>query len=139
MKSRVLIACICVLFTGLMAFKPDPISEKLVRKWELVGVKTPSIKILEEELRMKNGNVVMEFLENGYCIIRPTKSEAGIKKNKWTLKKEEKETYIVMEADNGFGEPIKQNMVIEEISTKKLVLSVGLNKDKEVYTYKALK
>jgi hypothetical protein len=128
-----------MLLLGAMAFKPDPTTEKLVRKWELVGVQTANMKISEEEIRSKNSNIMMEFLGNGYCIIRPIKAEAAIKKNKWTLKKEEKETYIIMEADNGFGEPFKQNMIIEELSTKKLVLSVGKDKDKEIYTYKALK
>lgn len=136
---RVLMSSICVLLLGAMAFKPDPITEKLVRKWELVGVKTASMQISEEEIRSKNGNVIMEFLGNGYCIIKPTKTEAAIKKNKWTLKKEEKATYLIMEADNGFGESFKQNMSIDELSNKKLVLSVGQDKDKEIYTYKALK
>lgn len=135
---RVLMS-MCILLLGAMAFKPDPITEKLIRKWELVGVKTANMNISEEEIKSKNGNVVMEFLGNGYCMIRPTKSEAAIKKNKWNLKKEEKAIYLIMEADNGFGESFKQNMVIEEISTKKLILSVGQDKDKEIYTYKALK
>lgn len=136
-KFHLFLCTLClVLFTN---FKPDPIVRKLTRKWELVGVKTASMQIQESELRAKSANTTMEFFENGNCIVRPAKSEAMIKKNKWTLLKNENTISIVIEADNGFGEPFKQTMLIEEISAKKLVLSVGKDKDKEIYTYKAIK
>lgn len=122
----------------LMAAKPDPIFDKIIRKWQLVGIQTSSLHISEAELKAKNNIVIMEFVENGYCLIKTTQA-TSVQKNKWDLHKDDKEIYILMESDNGFGEQVKQKMKIEEISKKKLVLSVGVDKDRELYTYKALR
>lgn len=129
---------ILLLLTCLSSVLESPIQKQLIRKWELAGVQMSKNFISAEELKRKNGNLSMQFFEDGRCIIK-TNNQAAPKQNKWILEETEKDAFLIVEAENDFGGKVKSRFRIEEISVKKLVLSIGDKQDKEIYSYKAIK
>lgn len=118
----------------------NPIRKQIIRKWELSGVQMSKNYISAEELKRKNGNLMMQLFEDGRCIIKANHPQAFPKQNKWHLEEDETNTFLVVEAENDFGGKVKSKFRIEEISAKKLVLSIGeKTQDKEIYYYKAVK
>ncbi|GAB4123756.1 MAG: hypothetical protein OHK0045_03690 [Raineya sp.] len=95
--------------------------------------------ISAQELKRKNSNLTMQIFEDGRCVIRANNAMAVPKQNKWSLEEIEKEAFLVIEAENDFGGKVKSRFKIEEITTKKMVLSIGETQDKEIYFYKAIK
>jgi len=81
----------------------------------------------------------MQLFEDGKCIIKAKNPQAAPKQNKWTLEENETTAFLVIEAENDFGGKVKTKFKIEEISAKKLVLSIGEKQDKEIYYYKAVR
>jgi len=121
-----------------IAFK-SPIQKQLIRKWELSGVQMSKNFISAEELKRKNGNLTMQFFEDGRCLIKSNNPQAIPKQNKWVLEEIEKDAFLIVEAENDFGGKVKSRFRIEEISVKKLVLSIEETQDKVTYFYKAIK
>ena len=118
----------------------SPIQKQITRKWELSGVQISKNYISAEELKRKSGNLSMQLFEDGRCIIRANNPQAVPKQNKWSLEEDEINAFLVIEAENDFGGKVKSKFKIEEISSKKLVLSIGeKTQDKEIYYYKAAK
>lgn len=131
---------ILVLLTYLHScFVANPIEKQLTRKWELVGVQMFKSFIGTDELKRKNSSLTMQIFEDGRCVIRADKPQAIAKENRWFLESTEKENFLIIEAENDFGKKIKSKFKIEEISNKKLVLSIGEAQDKETYYYRAVR
>jgi len=126
-----------LVFVWLIASFVNPIQKQIARKWELSGMQISKNFISAEELKSKNANTTMQLFENGNCVIKSSNPQAVPKQNKWTLEEDGKNTFLVIEAENDFGGKVKTKFKIEEISAKKLVLSVGEKQDKEIYYYKA--
>jgi hypothetical protein len=130
---------ILLLLTYFNSFWENPIQKQLTRKWELVSVQMSKKIISAEELKRKNNNLTMQIFEDGRCIIKANNPQAVAKQNKWLLEANEKENFLIIEAENDFGGKVKTKFKIEEISTKKLILSIGEAQDKETYYYKSIK
>ena len=130
---------ILLLLTCLSSVLESPIQKQLIRKWELAGVQMSKNFISAEELKRKNGNLSMQLFEDGRCVIKANSAQAVPKQNKWILEEIEQEAFLIVEAENDFGGKVKSRFRIEEISVKKLVLSIGDKQDKEIYSYKAIK
>jgi hypothetical protein len=128
-----------LVFVWLIASFVTPIQKQIARKWELSGVQISKNFISAEELKSKNATITMQLFEDGRCIIKANNPKAIPKQNKWILEKDDKTTFLVIEAENDFGGKVKTKFKIEEISTKKLVLSLGEKQDKEIYYYKAVR
>lgn len=116
----------------------DP-QKLLIRKWELQSIRMGNSTITFQELKAKKAGVQMIFTENGKCIVIPQSAKALPQENRWSLWQENEQWILEIEATNDFGRKIKQNLKIEKISKKELILSLGEKDDKEIYTYKASK
>ncbi|MGD1843704.1 MAG: lipocalin-like domain-containing protein [Thermonemataceae bacterium] len=125
------------LLSSISFFGQQNDPEALVGKWELVEIDMHRLRLGEEALKAKKQNVVMEFkADQTYSIISPLR-QAKVKTNQWKLTEEGKK--IVLTSEDSFGKKYDQVFVIEQLNKELLVLSVGEEVDKEVYTYKALK
>lgn len=116
----------------------DP-QKLLIRKWELQSIRMGNSTITFQELKAKKAGVQMIFTENGKCIVIPQSAKALPQENRWSLWQENEQWILEIEAINDFGRKIKQNLKVEKINKKELILSLGEKDDKEIYTYKASK
>jgi len=130
---------VLLLSAWLNIASESPIRKQIARKWELSGVQMSKSFISAEELKSKNATITMQLFEDGKCIIKAKNPQAAPKQNKWTLEENETTAFLVIEAENDFGGKVKTKFKIEEISAKKLVLSIGEKQDKEIYYYKAVR
>jgi hypothetical protein len=136
MKKIIFLTPFVAFFMFFQGFSQKDIRKTLLQKWILIEIKMDKRIITEQELQSKD-RMVMEFQENGKCLLIPSNRKAQIKTNRWVLGEDDKT--IIINSKNDFGGELRQNMLIEEISNKKLVLSAGEGKDKETYTYKQFK
>lgn len=110
----------------------------LVRKWELTEIQLDKLRIGEQELRDKKGNTLMEFREDGSCLITPALKDAKAKINRWRLAEDDSKLIITSKEEQS-AKNYNQKFSIDKLSSKVLIISVGEKTDREVYTYKAIR
>ena len=103
-------------------------------RWELTSLTMGARTIESAELRKKKNNMNMEFQEEGACTVIPSIQEAPIKKNKWRWEEEGK-TLVIITLDEK-NKRVNQTFKVEKLTPKILVLSIGENKNREIFTYK---
>ena len=121
---------------------PTDLRDQLARKWLMIEMTMNGKKYDEKWLERQRQNglaSVLEFHKNGACQVHiHTKGIGGrtqkkTTNNKWQLSEDGKQLTIKTE-----GEP-SQVFDVVKISSKKLILSVGAEKEKQVFTYKSIK
>jgi hypothetical protein len=110
----------------------------LVRKWELVEIQLDKLRLGEQELRSKNGNTLIEFREDGSCLITPALKDAKAKVNRWRLAENDSKLIITAKEEQS-AKNYNQKFNIEKLSGKLLIISTGEKSDREIYTYKAIR
>lgn len=110
----------------------------LVRKWELVEIQLDKLRLGEQELRSKKGNTLIEFREDGSCLITPALKDAKAKINRWRLAEDDSKLIITSKEEQS-AKNYNQKFSIDKLSSKVLIISVGEKTDREVYTYKAIR
>ncbi len=110
----------------------------LVRKWELVEIQLDKLRLGEQELRSKKGNTLIEFREDGSCLITPALKDAKAKINRWRLAEDDSKLIITSKEEQS-AKNYNQKFSIDKLSSKVLIISVGEKNDREVYTYKAIR
>lgn len=110
----------------------------LVRKWELVEIQLDKLRLSEQELRSKKGNTLIEFREDGSCLITPALKDAKAKINRWRLAEDDSKLIITSKEEQS-AKNYNQKFSIDKLSSKVLIISVGEKTDREVYTYKAIR
>ncbi len=109
-------------------------TKALCYRWELTNLTMGKRTIETAELRQKRNNMNMEFQEEGACTVIPSIQEAPIKKNKWRWEEEGK-TLVIITLDEK-NKRVNQTFKVEKLTPKLLVLSIGDEKNKEIFTYK---
>ena len=122
-----------LLFLSLKSHAQDA-TKAICYRWELTSLTMGARTIESAELRKKKNNMNMEFQEEGACTVIPSIQEAPIKKNKWRWEEEGK-TLVIITLDEK-NKRVNQTFKVEKLTPKILVLSIGENKNREIFTYK---
>jgi hypothetical protein len=129
---------LCVSF----CVQPTGVREQISRKWLMIGVEMNGKKYGEEWLERQRQNglaSVLEFQKSGACQVHVyTKGPQGRTQkkttlNKWKLSEDEKQLTILTD-----GAP-PQIFTIMKVSSKRLTLQMQVEKETQVFTYKAVK
>lgn len=128
--------CLCFLF--YLPAQAQKARKDLVRKWELTEIQLDKLRIAEQELRNKKGNTLIEFREDGSCLIIPALKDAKAKVNRWRLAENDSKLIITAKEEQSTKNH-NQKFNIEKLSSKLLIISVGEKSDREIYTYKAIR
>ena len=122
-----------LLFLSAKSHAQDA-TKAICYRWELTSLTMGARTIESAELRKKKNNMNMEFQEEGACTVIPSIQEAPIKKNKWRWEEEGK-TLVIITLDEK-NKRVNQTFKVEKLTPKILVLSIGENKNREIFTYK---
>ncbi len=122
-----------LLFLTSKSYAQDA-TKAICYRWELTSLSMGARTIETAELRQKKNNMNMEFGEEGACTVIPSIQEAPIKKNKWRWEEEGKSIVIITLDEK--NKRINQTFKVEKLTPKTLILSIGDNKNREVFTYK---
>lgn len=131
-KTNVFFIAFLLLFS-VKSYAQDA-TKAICYRWELTSLTMGARTIETAELRQKKNNMNMEFQEEGACTVIPSIQEAPIKKNKWRWEEEGKSLVIITLDEK--NKRINQTFKVEKLTTKTLVLSIGENKNREIFTYK---
>ena len=122
-----------LLLFSLRTYGQDA-TKAICYRWELTCLTMGKRTIETAELRRKKNNMNMEFQEEGACTVIPSIQEAPIKKNKWRWEEEGK-TLVIITLDEK-NKRVNQTFKVEKLTPKLLILSIGDEKNKEIFTYK---
>ena len=122
-----------LLFFSTNTYAQDA-TKAICYRWELTSLTMGARTIETAELRKKKNNMNMEFQEEGACTVIPSIQEAPIKKNKWRWEEEGKSLVIITLDEK--NKRVNQTFKVEKLTTKILILSIGDDKNREIFTYK---
>ena len=137
MTYKILLSLTLLVTISSISFAQKDPSNALMRKWEMISMQIEGSTISEEMLdRQKRSSLktVLHFRSGGVCYMYIFTPKGRIlRKNRWQLSNNHQS--LVIQPEEGPA----QSFEIVKISSKKMTLALSDGREKQLFSYKAVK